>query len=220
MALTVNPSADLQVIKTVDNPTPNYGDPANIQDHHNEPRPDNATNIILKDTLPAGLIYQTHEVSQGIYNPLLGIWLVGALNYLETATLNITVLVNTTEGVINVAEAEGDEFDPNEANNRALAGVNAPTASDLRIAKTAIPSIIYNGLTSTYTITVYNAGPDNNTGVVVTDLMPAGLQFLSYTASHGTYDNNTDTWTIGNLQAFETATLNILVHNDPFTERQ
>ena len=211
VALTVNPSADLQVIKTVDNPTPNYGDPVTFRITITNLGPDNATNIILKDTLPAGLIYQTHEVSQGIYNPLLGIWLVGALNYLETATLNITVLVNTTEGVINVAEAEGDEFDPNEANNRALAGVNAPTASDLRIAKTAIPSIIYNGLTSTYTITVYNAGPDNNTGVVVTDLMPAGLQFLSYTASHGTYDNNTDTWTIGNLQAFETATLNILV---------
>lgn len=211
VVLRVNPSADLKVTKTVDNPTPNYGDLVTFRITITNLGPDNATNIILEDKLPEGLIYQSHEVSQGVYDPLACIWMVGALNYLETATLNFTVLVNTTNGVINAAEAAGDEFDPDETNNRAVAGVNAPSASDLRITKIAIPPIIYNGLTSTYTITVYNAGPDDNTGVVVTDLMPAGLQFLSYTASNGTYDNNTDTWTIGDLKVFETATLSILV---------
>ena len=57
-----------------------------------------------------------------------------------------------------------------------------------------------------YTITVTNKGPDNATGVFVTDLLPKGLKFLS---ADGTYDSTTGIWTIGNLSSGETATLNI-----------
>ncbi|HOK73194.1 MAG TPA: DUF11 domain-containing protein [Methanothermobacter sp.] len=209
--LKVNPSADIKVIKTVDNSTPNYGDEVTFRITVTNLGPDNATNIILEDKLPDGLIYQSHQTSQGTCYPLACIWMVGALNAGSSATLNFTVLVNTTESIINVAEVTGDEFDPDMTNNRAIAGVNAPKTSDLRITKTATPSIIYNGQNSTYTIKVYNAGPDNNTGVIVTDLMPAGLKFLNATTSHGTYNNNTDTWSIGDLEAFETATLDIIV---------
>ena len=46
-----------------------------------------------------------------------------------------------------------------------------------------------------------NDGPDAATGVQVTDLLPAGLTFVSRaTASQGTYDDVTGVWTVGTRQ--------------------
>ena len=40
----------------------------------------------------------------------------------------------------------------------------------------------------TFTVTASNAGPDDATAVEVTDVLPAGLTFVSATPSQGTYD--------------------------------
>ena len=41
----------------------------------------------------------------------------------------------------------------------------------------------------TFTVTLTNNGPDTATGVQVTDLLPAGLSFVSATPSQGSYDS-------------------------------
>jgi uncharacterized repeat protein (TIGR01451 family) len=50
-----------------------------------------------------------------------------------------------------------------------------------------------------FTVTLSNAGPDAATGVSVTDLLPAGLTFVSSNASLGTYDSGTGVWTVGTV---------------------
>ncbi|MEN6592900.1 MAG: DUF11 domain-containing protein, partial [Methanobacterium sp.] len=62
-----------------------------------------------------------------------------------------------------------------------------------------------------YTITATNNGPNTATGVQVTDKIPAGLIFNSYTASQGTYDSATGIWNIGTLENGASATLQLFV---------
>jgi hypothetical protein len=46
--------------------------------------------------------------------------------------------------------------------------------------------------------------------VQVTDLLPAGLTFVSSTPSQGTYDSATGLWTVGSIANGATATLQIV----------
>src|SRR5262249_19773605 len=55
------------------------------------------------------------------------------------------------------------------------------------------------GSTITFTITLTNNGPATATGVSVTDLLPAGLTFVSATPSQGTYNAATGVWTVGTV---------------------
>ncbi|WP_173003051.1 gliding motility-associated C-terminal domain-containing protein [Chitinophaga sp. SYP-B3965] len=58
-----------------------------------------------------------------------------------------------------------------------------------------------------FTVTVKNNGPTDATGVVVTDLLPAGYTFVS--ASSGSYNSTTGEWTVGNLSNSISQTLNL-----------
>ena len=59
-----------------------------------------------------------------------------------------------------------------------------------------------------FTITVANSGPSNATGVVVRDLLPVGLVYMSDNGG-GAYTNATGTWTIGNLNSGASTSLQI-----------
>src|SRR5262249_7505674 len=55
-----------------------------------------------------------------------------------------------------------------------------------------------------------NAGPDAATGVQLTDLLPAGLTFVSATPSQGTYSSSTGLWNVGTVATGTPATLAIV----------
>jgi len=57
------------------------------------------------------------------------------------------------------------------------------------------------------TIKLFNQGPDTASGVTVNDKLPAGLSFLSYWASMGTYDPASGWWVIGDILPNQTAIL-------------
>ena len=207
--ITVPAAADLKVNKTVNNTTPNFGQSVIFRINVTNSGPSNANGVNLTDLLPAGLIYQSHTVSQGTYNNITGLWNIGNLNNGATVSLNITALVNGTGSITNNANATGAQFDRNLTNNRANATINVPQAADLRVTKTvnnAAPNYLGNVV---FTVTVTNAGPNNATGVSVSDLLPAGLVYLSSSATQGSYANGTGLWTIGNLNVGSVASLNI-----------
>ena len=60
-----------------------------------------------------------------------------------------------------------------------------------------------------FTVTAHNLGPDPASSVQLTDLLPAGLTFVSATASQGTYTPGTGVWNLGPLAFNATATLQI-----------
>lgn len=69
----------------------------------------------------------------------------------------------------------------------AAVGSAAPStgSTDLRITKTDSPDPVRIGSTLTYTIEVENLGPLAATGVVVSDSLPKGVDFVSATATMG-----------------------------------
>lgn len=64
-------------------------------------------------------------------------------------------------------------------------GLAAPGSADLRIAKSDSPDPVAAGSTLTYSIEVDNLGPNEATGVTVTDQLPQGVDLVSATAAGG-----------------------------------
>ena len=60
-----------------------------------------------------------------------------------------------------------------------------------------------------FTIEALNNGPSNATQVEFTDILPAGLTFVSYSLDAGSFDSTTGVWTIGDLLVDQIVTLNI-----------
>ncbi len=140
---------------------------------------------------------------------------------LPGATARVDVPVTSAEGVdVNdVARVSSATPDPNAANNEATAGVAFDAAADLMISKSAPASVMMSG-TFVYTISVDNAGPSTAVGVVVTDTLPAGVEFVSAVASVGTFSaaGGIVTWNVGTVAVADPArTLEITVHVLPST---
>lgn len=76
-----------------------------------------------------------------------------------------------------------------------IALVGAGPSANLGLTKSA-PDGVVNGGTYRYVLTANNAGPDNATGVTVTDTLPAGVSFVSSTCG-ATAAGQTVTWPIG-----------------------
>jgi uncharacterized repeat protein (TIGR01451 family) len=68
-----------------------------------------------------------------------------------------------------------------------------PAGADLAITKSASPSPVVSGNRLTYTLTVNNNGPQDATGVTVTDPLPDSVHFNSVTASQGMCTRSTTT---------------------------
>lgn len=99
-----------------------------------------------------------------------------------------------------------------------LAVLYTTGAADLAVTKTASPDTVDVGDELTYTITVTNNGPDDATGVTVSDDLPDGVTFVSATPSQGSCAeaDGTVTCDIGNLavKGAAPATVDIVVAID------
>jgi uncharacterized repeat protein (TIGR01451 family)/LPXTG-motif cell wall-anchored protein len=83
----------------------------------------------------------------------------------------------------------------------------------LELTKDVAPAAVQVGDETTFTISVINQGPDDATGVVVTDTLPAGLTYVSDDAG-GAYDSATGVWTIGDLAVGASVTMDFTVTVD------
>ena len=61
-----------------------------------------------------------------------------------------------------------------------------------------------------FTIVVINLGPDTAINTRAYDILPVGLKFINYTATRGTYDNETGRWDIGDMDCGDSAVLTIV----------
>ena len=80
----------------------------------------------------------------------------------------------------------------------------------MEVTKAVAPTTgILVGDTVTFTVQASNNGPNAATGGVVTDLLPAGLSFVSASATQGTYTDSSGQWVISALAAGQSVQLTI-----------
>ena len=184
--------------------------------------PDAASGVTLTDTLPASVTFQSASASVGQCDELpdnngeLGCDL-GSLAVNATVTVMIVVVPDMVDDeviITNTATVVGTEQDPTSANNTATEDttVNPPTA-DMIVSTSSTPSSPMINETVTYSVTVQNNGPSDNTGVVLTVMLPASATFGSVTIDQGSCDvvDDTVTCTIGDIAAGSTVNATIIV---------
>jgi len=203
--------ADLALVKTVSDPTPDVGDTIAFTVTLSNDGPDTATNGTVTDVLPSGLNFVSATPSQGNYNIGNGLWTVGTVTTTTAQTLTITATVISPYAQTNVATiSHSDQFDPDKSNNSASAQ-EIPQVADLQISKVASSPQVIMGQNVTFTLTVHNNGPATATNVTTSDPLPPGLLFIGVGAvSQGSVNGAGISWTVGTLADGATATLQII----------
>ena len=180
-----------------------------------------ATGVELTDLLPAGFNYASNTASQGSYASGTGVWSIGHLGPLATATLEIYATAAAGSGGLlwtnAVAVTALDQTDLNPTNDTAQAAVGVHGA-DLAILKSADNATPNEGDTLLYSIVITNNGPSDATGVAVSEPLTNGATYVSNAVSQGSYDSGSGLWTVGNLDAGESATLWIAATVDAGTK--
>ena len=204
-SVEVEPSADIEVIKSVNNTSPNYLDLVKWTVIVKNNGPDTATNVEVQEQLPDGLILINLTVSKGKYEDDL--WTVGSLEKDEVQRLEIISKVNKTGNITNIVVASGEEYDSNSTNNEDNETINVPYAVDIEVIHEVNNSNPYFGEEITWMITIKNNGPDNATQVQLTDILPKSLIFAGYNTTKGEYSDGV--WNVGLLEFGGVEYLNI-----------
>jgi len=213
---TVNPVADLAVTKT-DAPDPvAVGSNLTYTVTVTNNGPNNATGVTLADTLPANVTFVSATApctqAAGVVTCNLGTINNGANTVI---TIVVTPQAAAVPSITNSASATAAEFDSNAANSTNITQATAVTAvADVAITATDAPDPVNAGGNITYSITVTNNGPNSATNIVATTTPPAGLTFVSATASQGTcaFAAGTLTCNVGTLASAATATASVVVN--------
>jgi uncharacterized repeat protein (TIGR01451 family) len=207
-------SADLTLTNTVDNAAPDQQGTITYTVNLTNNGPANATGVVVYEDLPQNVTYVSSSTNQGSYDSSSGNWTIGNVTNGAGAKLTITVTVNMGTGALGidnvVAMAYADQPDSNLNNNDATASVKV-NGADLGLTNgedNTSPSV---GDTVTFTVTLTNNGPLDDTGIIVTDIVPAGLTYSSSVADQGTYSATTGIWTVGSVANTGTATLTLKV---------
>ncbi|WP_264551163.1 PKD domain-containing protein [Flavobacterium sp. N2038] len=212
-------SADLSLTKIVSNAAPLIGSQVTFSLEVSNTGPQDTNGVTVTDLLPSGYTYVSYSATAGNYNPATGLWTIGTLLNGSSHTLQLTATVNPTGDYINTTEVTASNLpDPDSTPNNgvtteddyATATITPTTqASDLSLTKTVNNATPLVGSQVTFEVIVTNNGPQNNTGVQVTDLLPSGYTFNGFTISTGTYNPTTGIWTVGNLINGKSETLQI-----------
>ncbi len=225
VTVTVSPSADLSLTKTRDAGPAANGDTSFTLTVTNSGAA-TATGVTVLDQPPAGATFvsASANTSAGVDGTFAGgtnTWTVPSLPTGAIAVMHVVYRTNGAPG-FNAAQVSAmnehdvdstpgtaplDNANPPDEDDEAR--VTIPGLADLSVTNVVTTPPSHVGDLVTFTVTVRNDGPTDATGVVVRDLLPAGLVFVSSSPSLGAYDAGVGLWTVGGLPNGATQTLTI-----------
>ena len=171
------------------------------------------TNAALSDTTPANTTFVPGSIviapaSAGVAGapPTLVNPLTISANSLVTVTFKVTVASSVPASVGAITNTVGLTT---PFINRTATATNPLGLADLSLTKNVSSASVGAGSPVSFTIAVNNAGPQTATGVTVSDTLPAGLTYVSSSATQGAYDSATKLWTVGTLNNGGAATLTL-----------
>jgi uncharacterized repeat protein (TIGR01451 family) len=163
--------------------------------------PSDAREVLLTDSIPSVILNPLFSVDGGSsWSSWNGTYIVG--NMTSGSILEILIRgalsSSATQAFNNTAIVNSSTYDPFLENNTSTAEVKIKTA-DIAVIKSVNISNPKYWSNVIFTIRTINNGPDGATGVKIKDILPAGLKFISYSATRGTYNHNTGIWDIGSI---------------------
>jgi uncharacterized repeat protein (TIGR01451 family) len=186
-----------------------------------------AQGVVLSDTLPAGSIFVSMTHTVGPDGPDAFTFAQSGGSATETASGNIasgnsdtfSLVVSAPASLANgaafndTASVSASNPDPNTANNSATVTgsvVNTNPNADLAVSVSG-PASANEGDTVTYNITVTNAGPSSAAAVILTDTLPAILNYKSATTTQGTFSasGGAVTFSLGTVASGGTVTASV-----------
>ncbi len=200
-------NADLEVAKTASTLTPNVGSNVTFTIQVTNNGPSTATNVVVNDVLPAGLTFETANPPAD-YNSTTGVWTVGTLASGASVTLSIVAKVTQATAITNSATVSSSITDLTPANNTSSVTITGQQA-DLAVSKSVDKTNAAIGTQVVFTVQVHNNGPSSTSGVIINDLLPTGLGYVSSNPNQGSYNQTSGEWTVGSLANGATATITI-----------
>ncbi len=175
-----------------------------------------ATNVQLTDALPTTVSLVSAVASQGscagtgVINCALGDLATNA-----TTTVQINVIPNVTGSLINTASVSSVEEDGNFSNNSATSNlvVNAPVVNaDVGVTLSSSASSVSRLSKLIYTVQIINNGPASANNVLLKDILPTSMKFVSASTTTGTCSGTaTVSCNIGTMAGGSTANITIVV---------
>ncbi|MDQ6658157.1 MAG: DUF11 domain-containing protein, partial [Actinomycetota bacterium] len=212
---TVATSADVSVTKTAP-ATATAGTAVNFTIRVNNSGPSDAQGVTVSDPLPAGYTATSASSTQGTCT--IGATVrctIGTVAQGSTITVTVLGIVDSTlppGDLTNTANVNSTTADPNATNNSDNATVHIVGSADLALSKSSSPATITYGQPVSYQLTVTNNGPSTSSGVITSDLLPAGFTFASSADGCVATANNTVTCSIGTVPVGTTATRSFVVN--------
>ena len=170
-------------------------------------------NLTIIDSLPEGIDYISSVVIGGtqIGNTLeegrVTTWVITNIAPHSSVVIQVTAQANAVGEKVNNATIKYPDGTDMTVNATIVVDPNV----DLSVNKTSDKTDYFVGDIVTWTITVYNARNGTNaTNVTLKDILPVEVEFINYTATNGTYDNETGIWNIGFMENGTNATLTIV----------
>jgi uncharacterized repeat protein (TIGR01451 family) len=182
-----------------------------------------ATNVVLTDVLPSLVTFTAASASQGSCTYATATRTVtcnlGTIAGGSSANVQITVKPRDEGTLDNTASITASQWDPATGNSSAsVNGLSAIKQVDLSASMSNSPDPVFNGENTTYTVVVKNNSTVvGATGVVLTETLPASMNFVSATTSQGSLvtppvgSTGTVTANIGSLAINAMATVSVTV---------
>jgi uncharacterized repeat protein (TIGR01451 family) len=166
--------------------------------------PAKASNVVVSDSLPAGVAYVSSSASQGVVTTNGGglvTWTITSMAKDSTASLSLIARPSVSGLINNTVIVTSSSSDPNPDDDVAsvTTTVVSPSA-DLVLGLLGSPNPVVLGGNLTYTLSVTNFGPATATAVAITNVLPPGVSLVSAAPSGYRLVGNVLTFTnVGNI---------------------
>ncbi|PAX54907.1 phytase [Brunnivagina elsteri] len=136
---------DLELSQTVNNASPQVGEPVTFTLTLNNKGAGNASGVEVTDLLPKELTFVSATPDQGTYDAVTGLWNVGTVGTNVSRTLKVTANVNANGALVNKAEVTAI----NQADIDSTPGNSIATEDDQAvITLSAAPKVSLKGFAS------------------------------------------------------------------------
>lgn len=173
-------------------------------------------------SLPSGFQLDSAVGSDGTtFDSSTGIWTIGDIPAVSSRTLTVTLTVDASAAASQVQNTASirnvDQPDIDPTNDSATEITTVIRTVDIQLSKSDSTDPVIAGSAANnliYTVTAFNGGDSNASGVTVSDqlltALPTGISLENVVGSNGTtFDSGSGIWTIGDLPAGASRTLEV-----------